>query len=111
MMRSVFSKDKHRERMKGRQWRINKGERQLDEDLVKGSGDKGEETDLRGIRANRLALSADRSYLAPWEPINVCCTMTEKDNDHLGHREGQKTKTVRNTKIYGRTGRRNSERN
>lgn len=31
--------------MKGRQWRINKGERQLDEDLVKGSGDKGGETD------------------------------------------------------------------
>lgn len=110
-MRSVFSEDKHRGRMKGRQWRINKGERQLDEDLVKGSGDKGEETDLRGTRANGVALSADRSYLAPWDPINVCCTMTEKDNDHLGHREGQKTKTVRNTKIYGRTGRRNSGRN
>lgn len=78
--------------MKGRQWRMNKGEQQREEDLAKGSGDTGEETDLRGLREKRLALSVDRTYLAHWYPINVCGSITEKGNDHFGQEKGRKQK-------------------
>lgn len=37
--------------------------------------------------------------------------ITEKDNDHLGHREGQKQKLWETQKFKGRTSRTNSERN